>query len=67
LAFGRLGAVLSFFAGVAVITASGSSVYLSMLGMAMALALVGLMLLRRHIPGTGALNATGSGAALTPR
>lgn len=50
LAFGRLGAILSAFAGAAVITASGASGYLAMLGSAMLLVLVALALVRRHIP-----------------
>jgi len=50
LAFGRLGAILSSFAGAAIITAGGGSAYLTMLGSAMVLALIGLMVVRRHIP-----------------
>ncbi|APW38772.1 MFS transporter [Rhodoferax koreense] len=50
LAFGRLGAILSAFAGAAVITAGGSNAYLSLLGGAMLVALVALLALRRHIP-----------------
>lgn len=50
LAFGRLGAILSSFAGVAVITAGGSSAYLALLGSAMFLALIGVLAVRRHIP-----------------
>jgi AAHS family 4-hydroxybenzoate transporter-like MFS transporter len=51
LAFGRFGAILSSFAGAAVITAGGAAAYLTLLGTAMVLALVGLMCVRRHIPG----------------
>ena len=50
LAFGRLGAILSAFAGAAVITAGGASTYLFMLGGAMVLVFVALSLVRRHIP-----------------
>lgn len=50
LAFGRLGAILSAFAGAAVITAGGASAYLLMLGSAMVLVLVALALVRHHIP-----------------
>jgi len=50
LAFGRLGAILSAFAGAAVITAGGASAYLIMLGGAMVLVFVALSLVRRHIP-----------------
>jgi AAHS family 4-hydroxybenzoate transporter-like MFS transporter len=50
LAFGRLGAILSAFAGAAVITAGGASTYLFMLGGAMVLVLAALSLVRRHIP-----------------
>ena len=50
LAFGRIGAILSGFAGAAVITAGGPPGYLLMLGIAMAVVLVSLSLVRRHIP-----------------
>lgn len=50
LAFGRLGAILSAFAGAAVITAGGGSAYLMMLGGAMLLVLVALLSVKRHIP-----------------
>jgi MFS transporter, AAHS family, 4-hydroxybenzoate transporter len=50
LGFGRLGAILSSFAGAAVITAGGASGYLTMLGLAMLGALAALMVVRRHIP-----------------
>lgn len=50
LAFGRLGAILSAFAGAAVITAGGAHAYLLMLGGAMVLVLLALALVRRHIP-----------------
>jgi len=50
LAFGRLGAILSAFAGAFVITLGGASAYLAMLGGAMLLVFVSLMVVRRHIP-----------------
>jgi AAHS family 4-hydroxybenzoate transporter-like MFS transporter len=50
LGFGRLGAILSSFAGAVVITAGGASGYLTMLGLAMLGALAALMVVRRHIP-----------------
>ncbi|WP_367065450.1 MFS transporter [Oryzisolibacter sp. LB2S] len=49
LAFGRLGAILSSFAGAAIITSNGASGYLSLLGYAMVAALVALALVQRHI------------------
>ncbi|WP_321857394.1 MFS transporter [Paraburkholderia tropica] len=49
-AFGRIGSIVSAFAGAAVITAGGASSYLLMLGVAMAIVLVSLALVRRHIP-----------------
>jgi MFS transporter, AAHS family, 4-hydroxybenzoate transporter len=50
LAFGRLGAILSAFAGAAAITAGGASAYLAMLGLAMTGVLIALLVLKRHIP-----------------
>jgi AAHS family 4-hydroxybenzoate transporter-like MFS transporter len=50
LAFGRLGAILSAFAGAFVITAGGASAYLGMLGTTMLMVFVCLMLVGRHIP-----------------
>jgi MFS transporter, AAHS family, 4-hydroxybenzoate transporter len=50
LAFGRLGAILSAFAGALVITAAGAPGYLLMLGAAMALVLLALAVVGRHIP-----------------
>lgn len=49
LAFGRLGAILSSFAGAAIITSSGAQGYLSLLGYAMLAALVALFVVKRHI------------------
>lgn len=50
LAFGRLGAILSAFAGAAVITATGGTGYLLMLGSAMVVVFVALAVVRQHIP-----------------
>ena len=50
LAFGRLGAIASAFAGAVVITAGGASSYLWMLGMAMVIVMFALMVVKRHIP-----------------
>ena len=50
LAFGRLGAIMSAFAGAAVITTGGAFSYLAMLGAAMAVVLIALAVVRRHIP-----------------
>ncbi|MGF6260763.1 MFS family permease [Paraburkholderia youngii] len=54
LAVGRVGAILSAFAGAAVITAGGASGYLLMLGIAMVIVLIALAVVRRHIPRRGA-------------
>lgn len=51
LALGRFGAILSSFAGAAVITIGGPSAYLAMLGAAMICVLLALLFVRRHIPG----------------
>jgi AAHS family 4-hydroxybenzoate transporter-like MFS transporter len=50
LAFGRLGAILSAFAGAIVITVGGASLYLAMLGAAMLLVLISLSAVKNHIP-----------------
>lgn len=50
LAFGRLGAILSAFAGAAVITVTGGAGYLLMLGSAMMGVFVALTVVRQHIP-----------------
>jgi AAHS family 4-hydroxybenzoate transporter-like MFS transporter len=55
LAFGRVGAILSAFAGAVVITAGGASGYLLMLGAAMAIVLIALGMTRRHIPRRGSV------------
>jgi AAHS family 4-hydroxybenzoate transporter-like MFS transporter len=60
LAFGRLGAILSAFAGAAVITAGGAMAYLALLGSAMFFAMVALLVVRRHIPGREVLLHQGS-------
>lgn len=51
LAVGRLGAILSSFAGAMVITSGGASAYLALLGGAMVCALLSLAVIKRHIPG----------------
>ena len=63
LAFGRFGAILSSFAGAAVIKEGGGSGFLGMLGLAMTLACFGLMLVRRHIPPATRLPIAGDTAA----
>ncbi|HDR9469214.1 MFS transporter [Burkholderia multivorans] len=50
LAFGRLGAILSAFAGAFVITTGGATAYLTMLAAAMGIVCVALLVVRRHIP-----------------
>jgi AAHS family 4-hydroxybenzoate transporter-like MFS transporter len=50
LAFGRIGAITSGFAGAAVITTGGAFSYLLMLGAAMAVVLIALLAVRQHIP-----------------
>ncbi len=50
LAFGRLGAILSAFAGAIVITTGGATAYLTMLAIAMGIVCVALLAVRRHIP-----------------
>ncbi|NMG77651.1 MFS transporter [Aromatoleum diolicum] len=63
LSFGRLGAILSSFAGAAVITSGGASSYLSLLGFAMVFTLLALVIVKRHIPGLRAPRAAPSEAA----
>ncbi|GJH17664.1 MFS transporter [Caballeronia novacaledonica] len=53
LAFGRLGAILSAFAGAFVITRGGASAYLGMLAGAMLMVFICLMIVRNHIPRIG--------------
>jgi MFS transporter, AAHS family, 4-hydroxybenzoate transporter len=62
LAFGRLGAILSSFAGAAVITAGGGTAYLTMLGLAMVCVLAALTVLKRHIPKVVAGSMVGTAA-----
>ncbi len=50
LTFGRFGAILSSFVGASVITAGGANAYLNLLGGSMLLSLVGLALVKNHIP-----------------
>jgi AAHS family 4-hydroxybenzoate transporter-like MFS transporter len=49
-ATGTASAILSAFAGAAVITAGGAMAYLALLGSAMFFAMVALLIVRRHIP-----------------
>jgi AAHS family 4-hydroxybenzoate transporter-like MFS transporter len=49
MAFGRVGAFVSSFAGAAMITAGGASAYLNLLGGSMIIAVVGLVMVRGHI------------------
>lgn len=53
LGFGRLGAILSAFAGTAVIAAGGARGYYGLLGGAMLGSAIMLLVLRRHIPPGG--------------
>ena len=57
--FGRLGAILSAFAGAAVISAGGANAYFGMLALAMTGVMIALMVVKNHIP------ALGHGAAKT--
>lgn len=50
LAIGRLGAILSAFAGAAVITAGGAAAYFLMLGVAMVCVLIALWMVKAQIP-----------------
>ncbi|WP_082729079.1 MFS transporter [Burkholderia sp. LA-2-3-30-S1-D2] len=50
LAFGRLGTILSAFAGATVFTATGGTGYLLMLGSAMTVVFAALAVVRQHIP-----------------
>ena len=50
LAIGRLGAILSAFAGAVMITAGGATTYFTMLGVAMVCVLVGLWMITHQIP-----------------
>lgn len=49
MAFGRVGAFVSSFAGAAMITAGGASAYLNLLGGSMIVAVLGLAMVRGHI------------------
>ncbi len=49
MAFGRIGAFTSAFAGAAMITAGGSSAYLNLLGGSMVVTMIGLAMVRSHI------------------
>lgn len=65
LAFGRLGAILSAFAGAAVITASGATAYLTLLGTAMFFVLIALLVVKRHIPQREPVPGPGPAVAVT--
>jgi len=58
MAFGRLGAILSAFAGAAIISAGGAESYFGMLGIAMTGVLIALMVVKNHIPALGSTRAT---------
>ena len=58
MAFGRLGAILSAFAGAAIISAGGAEAYFGMLGVAMAGVMIALLMVRNHIPALGSAVAT---------
>ncbi len=49
MAFGRIGAFVSAFAGAAMITAGGANAYLNLLGASMLVTMLGLAMLRGHI------------------
>ena len=49
MAFGRVGAILSSFAGAAMITAGGASAYLNLLGGSMIVAAIAIALVQSHI------------------
>jgi AAHS family 4-hydroxybenzoate transporter-like MFS transporter len=49
MAFGRMGAFLSSFAGAAMITVGGANAYLNLLGGAMVIVVVSLAMIRGHI------------------
>jgi len=66
LAFGRIGAILSAFAGATVITTGGSAAFLGMLGMAMLAVLVALIVVRRHIPSPGRRGSPAARVATSP-
>ena len=50
LSVGRFGAILSSFAGAAVITADGATAYLTLLGGSMIVVQFALLIVRNHIP-----------------
>ena len=58
MAFGRLGAILSAFAGAAIISAGGAAAYFGMLGIAMTGVMIALMVVRNHIPAFGGVAKT---------
>jgi AAHS family 4-hydroxybenzoate transporter-like MFS transporter len=60
MAFGRLGAILSAFAGAAIISAGGAEAYFGMLGIAMLGVMIALMVVKNHIPALGGRAKTAS-------
>ena len=62
LSFGRFGAILSSFAGASVITSGGAEAYLNLLGGSMLVSVLGLALVKHHVP---PVTATPEGAAGT--
>lgn len=62
LAFGRIGAILSAFAGATIITATGATGYLAMLGIAFAFVLIALAVIKNHIPGARRTPAAAPGS-----
>ena len=58
MAFGRLGAILSAYAGAAIITAGGAEAYFGMLGIVMSGVLIALMVVRNHVPALGSIPTT---------
>jgi AAHS family 4-hydroxybenzoate transporter-like MFS transporter len=62
--FGRLGAILSAFAGAAVISAGGANAYFGMLALAMTGVMIALMVVKNHIPALGHGAAETAGAKI---
>jgi len=62
--FGRLGAILSAFAGAAVISAGGADAYFGMLALAMTGVLIALMAVKNHVPAFGSGIANTGGAEI---
>jgi MFS transporter, AAHS family, 4-hydroxybenzoate transporter len=66
MAFGRLGAILSAFAGAAIISAGGAAAYFGMLGVAMTGVLIALMVVKNHVPSPGGIAAATAPTELPP-